>query len=449
MTVIHQLREAFRGYRDLVMRLGALLLAVCVLCLVPADGDAAEPPSSQGDVVRCQGVRATIVGEHGVRGGTLRGTPGRDVIVTRGSQRVAALGGHDLICVTGTPPRIVRAGEGNDRILVARGVRGQTNLVPGPGDDVVRGGQGSEHVALGFGEGRDVVRTGAGDDRVFYTGTHRGGDRRRDVIRLGSGEDYLTSDHLDDGTVVDAGPGFDRWILTVNRLTPERVDVDLDAGEVDIGPGIIVAVGGVESMRVVAPDSAVITFRGTPADESFASRPNPMSVDMGGGADELELSGPPPSGATAYQAGSGMDLIAFDAGALSVVADLATGTAEIVGRASDVPYSYSFAGFEGARGLAAESVEITGSDGPNRIEVRGCSMHVDAGAGDDVVTSIWRTTTNDDCPAAAALDGGSGDDVLVGGTGDDELVGGEGDDSADGRFGSDTCVAEAVTNCEE
>ena len=68
----------------------AALLGLTVL------GPAAMPAQAAGET--CRGEAATIVGT----GSTLTGTEGRDVIVTGPAGVVDALGGDDLICVTGS-----------------------------------------------------------------------------------------------------------------------------------------------------------------------------------------------------------------------------------------------------------------------------------------------------------------------------------------------------------
>ncbi|MGD9697268.1 MAG: calcium-binding protein [Thermoleophilia bacterium] len=102
-------------------------------------------------VVRCAGVRATIVGTP--RGEVIRGTRRRDVIAALGgADRVLGGAGNDLICL----------GNGNDRGI---GGRGADRIVGGAGRDVLVGGAGADRLigsagrdrAIGGG-GRDVCR---------------------------------------------------------------------------------------------------------------------------------------------------------------------------------------------------------------------------------------------------------------------------------------------------
>lgn len=80
-----------------------------------------QPTSATAAGETCQGQPATLVGAPDQ---TVLGTEGPDVIVSNGASQVDALGGDDLICVTGSPvvdPDAARAvslqtGAGNDRV---------------------------------------------------------------------------------------------------------------------------------------------------------------------------------------------------------------------------------------------------------------------------------------------------------------------------------------------
>lgn len=92
-----------------------------------------------GDLPRCEGEIATVVGTSGRD--ELEGTPNRDVIVAgEGSDKIVGYGGNDLIC----------AGGGHDYVY-GRG-----------GADTLLGGNGNDH--LYGGDGRDDLRGGPGDD---------------------------------------------------------------------------------------------------------------------------------------------------------------------------------------------------------------------------------------------------------------------------------------------
>jgi Tol biopolymer transport system component len=111
------------------------------------------PAAVPGAVVRCAGVRATIVGTPGRD--VIRGTPRRDVI--------ASLGGNDVV----------------------RGRRGADLICLGAGDDTGDGGPGPDRI-LG-GAGRDLLVGGLGADRLL-------GAAGRDVTRGGRGADFCRAE---------------------------------------------------------------------------------------------------------------------------------------------------------------------------------------------------------------------------------------------------------------
>ncbi len=138
----------------------------------PAGPSALGSGKAGGARVRCDGVRAGIVGtaHHDV----IRGTPGRDVIAALGGDDlVVGRGGNDLICLGGGDDHGA-GGAGADRIL------------GGPGADRLEGGGGDDR--LEGGPGRDLLVGGAGRDRLLGLAgrdTGRGGPGA-DVCRLES-----------------------------------------------------------------------------------------------------------------------------------------------------------------------------------------------------------------------------------------------------------------------
>ena len=114
----------------------------------PAPQPVSAPVGRGATVVRCAGVRATIVGT--ARRDVIRGTARRDVIASLGgNDTVRGLGGNDLICL-GAGDDTGDGGAGADRLL---GQAGRDLLIGGPGLDRL----------LGLG-GRDVARGGPGRD---------------------------------------------------------------------------------------------------------------------------------------------------------------------------------------------------------------------------------------------------------------------------------------------
>ena len=187
-----------------------LVAAIAAAAVVAAPS--AAPASAEAAL--CQGEEATIVGAPGVD--TLRGTSGRDVIVTNSAFEVQAGDGDDLICVTGDEAGNIHAGRGADEVHVE--ITGEfvwTELGAGP--DMFYGGTGWDTVWAGDHRDepdeardaeRDVIFSGRGPDRVIVG---EPGAPFLDQVDTGPGGDWLTvMATIGDGTgMVDAGPGGD------------------------------------------------------------------------------------------------------------------------------------------------------------------------------------------------------------------------------------------------
>ena len=117
---------------------------------------------------------------------TVIGTNGADRITVnerRGKVRVAANGTRVGTFAAKKVKRIVLSAEGgNDRVNVTESVRKQTRLFGGTGDDVLRGGRGTDWIYGGDGEDRIDGRRGS--DRLV-------GGADRDRIDGGSGRDRI------------------------------------------------------------------------------------------------------------------------------------------------------------------------------------------------------------------------------------------------------------------
>ena len=139
-----------------VWRIVAAAVAISAVCPVVV------PSAAEAGVVKCDGLRATIVG-----------TGKSDVIVgTSGPDVIAALDGNDVVDGNG----------GNDTIC------------GGAGGDVLRGGAGA-----------DVLLGGAGHDEVH-------GQGGRDRIEGGKGKDLIDGGLRIDS--IDGGPGKDTCYRT-------------------------------------------------------------------------------------------------------------------------------------------------------------------------------------------------------------------------------------------
>jgi len=171
-------------------------------------------------------------------GGTMVLRDGNNVIVNTGTGDdkveigVDPATGEQIMVVNGVATRypadaniIVRTGEGNDEVVVAKGTQVRVTLLGGEGNDTLRGGDGADTI-LG-GDGKDAVYAGAGDDRVSggadrdYIDGYSGNDvldggLGDDTVYGLSGTDQVTGgegkDYLEGGTdsdMVDGGAGND------------------------------------------------------------------------------------------------------------------------------------------------------------------------------------------------------------------------------------------------
>lgn len=146
-----------------------------------------------GKGLTCAGFEATVLGT--AAGETLRGGPGRDVIVGRGGDDLIFAGGGDDVVCGGPGDDSVEGGAGADLLL---GGGGDDTLDGGIGDDVIRGSAGFDRIDGGG--GADRVVGGKHDDRVH-------GGSGNDRVAGSLGNDVLWGD--DGADTVAGGPGAD------------------------------------------------------------------------------------------------------------------------------------------------------------------------------------------------------------------------------------------------
>ena len=374
-----------RGYPYRRMRRHAALLAFALV---------ATTAPAAGAAPACFGRRATIVGDRD--GGSLRGTPGDDVIVGGpGTDFIDGRGGNDRICGGSNlweEEDWIKGGPGDD--LLDGGVR----------NDLLYGGRGADYITgnasydlIHAGPGDDVARGADGSDRVF-------GGPGDDKLYGGDSPDYLLGDTGDDK--MDGGEGSDAVMYQMNccdySYNPDGVVVDLPAGT-GKAPGEADTLTGIEDIWWSPGDDTLI---GTDADNWIRSGDGEDIVDAGGGDDYLIPDDPyenPAGGTDHVDGGSGTDWVRYD-GFDPMTVDLAAGRAD------------------------------GGDKGPDEL------------VGIENVYGSYTTDT---------LSGDAGDNELVGGpsgdgneSGDDYLDGREASDVLDGADGTDTCVnGETLRNC--
>lgn len=357
--------------------LGAALLA-------PATSTAAVADT-------CQGRPATIVGQ---AARTIAGTEGPDVVVTNGATEVRALGGDDLVCVTGK--RLVSvtidAGTGND-VVDARQSPHPVFGDLGAGADTFLGGPHDDRVELAYpdaGGGIDTVEGGAGHDQV--------------QLQTGAGAAVIDNAV---GSFTSAGTTLARW-------------------------------SGVEDFWVFTPPAPRdLTFVGSSGSDRLLHdswEPSVVDVDLGGGDDVFETRTPPLDGSR-LAGGDGTDLVAIASAGSPIALDLKHGQLDV---RLPAPYSVVAEGFEDAEVFAPE-VLLAGTRGDNRLGVTACTGVVTGRSGDDVLVRQYDGTfeTDLDCRESLILEGDPGNDRFVGSGGDDTILGGPGRDVVNGRGGDD------------
>ncbi|MCW2816036.1 MAG: Hemolysin-type calcium-binding region [Nocardioides sp.] len=411
------------------------------------------------DVATCQGEPATVVGQPGQD--VLRGTAGRDVVVTGGAAFVDAGDGDDLVCDTGsgtTAPTYVRGGFGDDDV---HGWAAGTRVELGPGSDLFVGGDGPDTVSTdnAFQEGPeldalDVVRSGGGDDLVE---SGHPGQLLVDDLDLGAGDDQLApyARVAGEGSRLVGGPGSDELYLGAGAY---GLDDPLSSsawlfrndgldGSAWAQDRMVLGWTGFEEFDLSAPFGR-LGFVGGPADEVLTLPRSAHSVEMGAGDDAYSSSRSRLP--TVLDGGPGTDVLrpGFCHGALAVD----VGARRYRCRNEQVDQRARPQGFD-VLVLEAREAVVRGTPRTDRLSLAACRGAVSGLGGADVlsVLEVRSYVPRYACGPRSApvrLLGGPGDDRLRGGPVPDVLLGGTGRDRADGARGRDTCDAEVERRCE-
>ena len=394
----------------------------------------------------CRGEAATIVGT----GPTVTGTEGRDVIVTASAGVVDALGGDDLICVTGPGANSnllsVHAGAGDDVVdSTAVGSNIYVTATLGAGADTFVGGASGDTVHAGAervtGDGgftfgadteKDTIDTGAGNDAV-WTGSP--GSPSSDAVVLGLGTDrvYLGASSSTSEAVLDGGEGEDALNLFggAGDLT-----LDMAAGTFTSPQGT----AGFRSFEVTSLEvgTGTVAYRGTEGDDDVTLRPTggvpTLDMTTGGGDDDVTIEPATAIGTgSRIDTGAGTDTLVAATGTGRLALDLATQRFGVGG------VDAVAVGLEDAF-LMAPEVVMNGDDGDNELLWNGCDATLRGGLGDDSLR--WQFDSVFDtykfgCTGEVSMNGGDGRDTLRGSGKDDLLIGGRGHDTIEGRGGDD------------
>ena len=406
-------------------------------------GPTVLPAQAAGET--CRGEAATIVGT----GPSVTGTEGRDVIVTGPAGVVDALGGDDLVCVTGGPGNSnflsVDAGSGADLVDTSTLPPGYyVTTVLGSGADTFAGGRSDENVSAGerlklpngtYVPGpdtdKDTIATGEGGDSVSTGST---GSVDHDGVSLGPGDDSVSIGSLQVGADAsfDGGEGTDRL-----RLVSGDTDISLDmaAGTFSTSFGTARATT-FEGVNLSAGTSRV-TYRGTAGSDAVDISPTggtpTLDIATAAGQDEIVVEPATIAPGSRIDGGEGRNgLVAANAsGTMSL--DLLRHELVIDGRTTAVT------GLQDAF-LIATDVTMVGDDRANVLSFAGCDADLTGGAGRDRLFNVFDSyfeTYTFDCRAETRISGDGGADTLQGGQGGDTLVGGAGNDTIEGRGGKD------------
>lgn len=414
-----------------------------------------SPTSAGAAGETCQGQPATLVGTPGQ---ALVGTEGADVIVTNGALRLNALGGDDLICVTGpstggsddSRTLTLEAGSGNDAVEAVTAGWGTSGAL-GLGADTYTGTSAAQHfirggefLPLNSDTETDTIRISAGTAEV-YVGT--AGQPNGDVVEIEDG--FVQTTGLMTPTArLRGGPG------STLRISTSTGDASIDAsrGTAVTRTSDLVFSGFPELAFYSASFDGTLTYTGTDGDDRLsvdAPGAYVRHIDMRGGDDTYvtdTIGGP----GSRFDARAGRDhLVLATSTVRSLTADL--GADRFVVRDGRKKLTRTYRRFEDVT-LAARTVDVDGTRTGERIVVAACRAEISAGAGRDVVGLRAGLTYPFGGPACSSrrafVDGGRGDDVISGSRGRDVLVGGPGRDRVDGDEGRDTCQGERLRRCE-
>jgi len=306
----------------------------------------------------------------------------------------------DDAVVGGTGADLIVGGAGTDTVRYDDGLHdggvavslsgGANDGNPGEGDDVrevevVEGSAGADFV-LGT-DGAETFNGGAGEDVAEL----RGGD---DVFTGGEGNDSCV---LEAGNAVcDGGPGLSD-LAAYRTSVPLRITLD---GRADDGPaGATGNVFGVEEVVGGESDDLIV---GGPANEELSGRGGDDTI-LGGAGDDVVTGD---RGADVLGGGDGRDRVAYSsifvAAAVRVaIDDLAgdgvPGERDRIGRDVEVVEGTATAGdvlVAGGRGT-----ELRGLGGDDRLAGGPAADLLDAGPGDDFVSSLDGVRDNVRCGA--------------------------------------------------
>jgi Ca2+-binding RTX toxin-like protein len=373
-------------------------------------------------------------------------------------------------------------GDGNDNVL--SGLGGADGLNGEFGNDTLMGGDGLD--SLTGGRGNDVLDGGAGSDNVRYndlpiavnapgvvvmivngSGTATWNGETDTLISIAGvigtvGNDQITFDAQDNyffdvlgADTISGGAGYD--YLSYRYLaggTPNQLGLNLLNMNINLATGSALASG----FGTTDTFTSIEAVTGGQGNDTIAGNGNDNQLNGWGGNDTL-TGGTSASGARFIDGvGDAVgDTIAFglasssiDDGNLSVVADMATGTATDSFGGHD-----TFSGFENLMG-SKNGDQLFGDANDNIMIGQAGNDLIDGRGGQDMASYDISPSASGvvvDLATGIASDGFGGTDTLIsiervlgsnfadtilGNSDDNLLIGGMGNDTIDGRGGVDT-----------
>lgn len=419
---------------------------ISLVAALVAAGQLAVVPVHAGEVVRCHGKRATIVGTNGPD--VLEGTRRADVIAgLRDGDVIIGHGSDDIICGGGGRD-VLRGNPGDD---VLDGQENSDRFLGGLGDDRMIGANGYLDTVL-FKDVRTRLRvdlkagsaTGEGNDTIERINSVVGtpgndvirGNGSHDFLHGGKGRDLL--DGRGSGDDLEGGPGADELIggADGNGWGPnEAIYSSADAAvKVDLAERQATGGDGTDELRNI--DAA----RGSRFGDTLLGDEDLNALEDGskGSPDDDFLDGR-----------SGPDLLYVSEGSDHVVGGPGNDFSNDYGVGDD-PDARDV--WEGGRGNDAFTADLHNEDpdrdvmlgaaGQDELRAGAGDSRLNGGGGADALLGLFNVVAED------LFTGGDGDDYMSAAAGDDTLIGNDGTDEADGGDGLDACEAEDETDCE-
>ncbi|WP_249779419.1 beta strand repeat-containing protein [Bradyrhizobium sediminis] len=304
------------------------------------------------------------------------------VNATAGNNRISIAATGSMVTVSGLQAEVtIDHAEGADDSLLISGLDGNDSIdasaLAGQINLTIDGGAGNDNIIGSAGD--DVLSGGDGNDVVT-------GGTGADLVLLGAGDDRFVWNSGDGSDIVEGQAGVDTLVFNGSSAS-ENIDISANGGRArlfrDVG-NVTMDINGIERVQIAAsdgPDNIVVNdLTGTGITQ--------VAIDLA---------------ATGTSYGDGQSdqvIINGTAGGDFITVDRSGGAIRVSG--------------------LAETVTIAHAEGVlDRLTVSG-------GAGDDVIDASSLPTNQ----IGLALNGGTGNDVILGSRGNDSVNGGIGNDVA-------------------